>query len=213
MTRADRPTSPHSRPRRTVFLLSPANCAGRRASILLREQAAFPLAVQLRDAGAPLGEVFSFLSGLYFRGKLAYGRTFAPADGGALVITPGRGLVSPDVVVRMEDLHAIAAIGVSQDEPRFREPLERDITALAEALDADDRVVLLGSIATGKYVDVIERHLDGRLRFPAAFVGRGDMSRGGLMLRCVQNREELEYVPIAGAVRHGPRPPRLEPIR
>ena len=49
-------------------------------------------------------------------------------------------------------------------------------------------------------------------RFPAAFVGRGDMSRGGLMLRCVLRNEELEYVPIAGAVRRGKRPPKLEPI-
>ena len=73
--------------------------------------------------------------------------------------------------------------------------------------------MLLGSIATGKYVDVIERHLGGRLRFPAEFVGRGDMSRGGLMLRCAQRRQPLEYIPIAGATRRGRRPPRLEPIR
>jgi hypothetical protein len=39
------------------------------------------------------------------------------------------------------------------------------------------------------------------------------MSRGGLLLRCVRDRRELEYVPVLGAVRHGPRPPRLEPVR
>ncbi|HET7499245.1 MAG TPA: hypothetical protein VFM00_13180 [Candidatus Eisenbacteria bacterium] len=216
MTPDDPATPPAAAPpARTLFLLSPANCGGRRAQILRSERAAFPLAVQLREAGAPLGEVFSFLSGLYFRGKLAYGMAFGSAATrpGALVITPGRGLVPADTIVRMDDLEEIASIGVSQDEPRFREPLERDAAALAATLDAGDRVVLLGSIATGKYVDVIERLLDGRLFFPAAFVGRGDMSRGGLMLRCVLRGEELEYVPIAGAIRRGPRPPRLEPIR
>jgi hypothetical protein len=154
--------------------------------------------------------VFSFMSGLYFRGKLTYGRAFAHR---ILVITPGRGLVSPDVVVTVQDLREIAEVGVTLGEPRFREPLERDALALAADLSGEDRVVLLGSIATGKYVDVIEGRLDGRLLFPSAFVGRGDMSRGGLMLRCVLEARELEYVPVAGAIRHGARPPRLEPLR
>jgi hypothetical protein len=199
----------------TVFLLSPARCRGRRAQVLFSESAEFPLAVRLRESGAPLGDVFSFLSGLYFRGKLEYGRTFARPENapGVLVITPGRGLVSPDEIVTLADLHGIAEVGVALDEPRFRGPLERDSAELAGKLSGDDRVILLGSIATGKYVDIIEHRLDGRLRFPIDFVGRGDMSRGGLMLRCVMNQEELEYVPIAGAVRHGARPPRLKPLR
>jgi len=200
----------------TVFLLSPAHCGGRRAQILLNERASFPLAVQLRETGAPIGDVFRFLSGLYFRGKLTYGRAFARcgvAPHGVLVITPGRGLVPPDVIVTLADLQQIADIGVALDEPRFREPLERDSAALASLLSGDDTVILLGSIATGKYVDIIESRLDGRLRFPVAFVGRGDMSRGGLMLRCADRGEELEYVPIAGAERHGKRPPKLDPIR
>ncbi|HEU4940861.1 MAG TPA: hypothetical protein VFT97_04520 [Candidatus Eisenbacteria bacterium] len=200
----------------TVFLLSPAHCGGRRAQLLFREEAAFPLAVRMRETGAPIGEVFAFLSGLYFRGKLAYGHAFArraSTPHGVLVITPGLGLIDPARVVTLADLRAIAAVGVAVDEPRYRAPLEEHAAALAASLTGDDRVVLLGSIATGKYVDVIERHLDGRLRFPAEFVGRGDMSRGGLMLRCVESRQELTYVPIAGAVRHGPRPPKLEPLR
>jgi hypothetical protein len=194
----------------TVFLLSPARCDGKRAQVLLGERAAFPLAVQLRDAGAPIGEVFSFLSGLYFRGKLTYSRSFA---GSVLVITPGRGLIAPEEIVTVESLREIAAIGVTADEPRFREPLERDAATLGSALSGDDRVVLLGSIATGKYVDVIEGKLDGRLVFPSDFVGRGDMSRGGLMLRCVLEQRELTYVPVAGAIRRGARPPRLTPLR
>ena len=200
----------------TVFLLSPAHCGGRRAQILLSERAAFPLAVRLREQGAPIGDVFSFLSGLYFRGKLAYGRAFAhsrTAPDGVLVITPGRGLISPDTIVGLPDLRSIASVGVTPNEARFREPLERDSAALASVLAREDRVVLLGSIATGKYVDIIESHFDGRLRFPCDFVGRGDMSRGGLMLRCVLDRKELEYIPIAGATRHGKKPPRLRPLR
>ena len=200
----------------TVFLLSPARCDGRRAAILWSERAAFPLAVRLRETGAPIGEVFSFMSGLYFRGKLTYSRAFArstTARSGAFVITPGRGLVPPEQVVTLEDLHEIAAVGVTVEEPRFREPLERDAVGLAASMAGSDRVVLLGSIATGKYVDVVESKLDGRLLFPSAFVGRGDMSRGGLLLRCVLEQRELEYVPVAGSIRRGTRPPRLEPLR
>ena len=177
--------------------------------MLLREQASFPLAARLRETGASIGEVFSFLSGLYFRGKLSYGRTF----GRPLVIAPGRGLLSPDERVTLDDLRAIAAVGVAPDEPRYRQPLERDADALAASLRDGEMVVLLGSIATGKYLDVLDSRLDGRLRFPAAFVGRGDMSRGGLMLRCVMQAAELEYVPLAGAARRGKRPPRLTPLR
>jgi hypothetical protein len=199
-----------------VFLLSPANCGGRRGQIVRSERATFPIAARLREHGAPLGELFSFMSGLYFRGKLTYGRAFAravTAPHGVLVIVPGLGLAPPETVVTLADLEVIAAIGVAPDEVRFRDPLERDAAALAAWVSEADRVVLLGSIATGKYVDVLERHLGGRLRFPADFVGRGDMSRGGLMLRCVQASRELDYVPIAGTTRRGKRPPRLERIR
>ena len=198
---------------RTLFLLSPAHCGGRRAQLLLREQAEFPLAVRLRQAGAPLGEVFAFLSGLYFRGKLAYAEEFESADLRALVITPGRGLVPPKQWIRLEDLHAIAAVGVDADEPRFREPLTRDIAAVAATLEPDDRVVLLGSIATDKYVDVLDAFIGERLHFPREFVGRGDMSRGGLLLRSVRAERELEYTLLRGAERRGPRPARLVPTR
>src|SRR5262245_39201597 len=213
MSSPNRSTAPTPQ---TIYLLSPAHCGGRRAKILFGERAVFPLAVQLRERGAPLGEVFRFLSGLYFRGKLAYAEHFASrttASHGGLVITAGRGLGSPDEIVTLEDLRQIAEVGVTPDEPRFRDPLERDAQQLATELGGEDVVVLLGSIATGKYVDILEGRLDGRLRFPSDFVGRGDMSRGGLMLRCVQDEKRLDYVPIAGAVRHGSRPPKLEPLR
>jgi hypothetical protein len=198
---------------RRVFLLSPANAAGERMALLLRVGAAFPLARAVQsDAGAPLGDVFRFTSGLYFRGKLAYADAFArPPRGvpGALVIAPGVGLVPPAAAVRAADLRAFAAVPVDPRHERYRVPLERDARALRDAAGQRCQIVLLGSIASGKYVDPLLGVFGERLVFPCAFVGRGDMSRGGLMLRCARAGLELEYVPVAGAVRHGPRPARL----
>lgn len=192
-----------------VFLLSPANCSGARARMLRRPDAGSDLARRLREAdGAPLGEVFSFVSSLYFRGKLAYARAYA--TGGLHVITPCDGLRSPDDRLRLGDLSRYAAVDVDPDEPRYRDPLRRDLAALAPAWDGAD-VVLLGSVASKKYADLLTPVLGSRLLFPAAFVGRGDMSRGGLLLRAVEAGCELDYVPLAGAVRRGPRPARLVP--
>lgn len=207
------PPVSENRPR-IVFVLSPGHCGGRRGRMLLRADAAFPLAVALRESGAGIGDVYSFVSGLYFRGKLAYGRAFGSAGEppGVLVIVPGRGLLPPGTRVTRAELAAIAGIGVTPEDPRFAEPLARDAAALGAALGEAGRVVLLGSIATGKYVDLLAAPLGTRLQFPATFVGRGDMSRGGLLLRCVREGRELEYVPVAGAVRRGPRPPRLDPL-
>lgn len=185
-------------------------------ALVLSERARFPLALAVRSAGAPLGEVFRFASGLYFRGKLAYAEAFArPPRGvpGALVIAPGAGLLPPEQVVGTAELRAFAAVPVDAADPRFRAPLERDARALAERLGPRGEVVLLGSIATAKYVEPLLGVLGERLLFPAAFVGRGDMSRGGLMLRAARAGIELEYVSVLGAVRHGPRPPRLPPLR
>jgi hypothetical protein len=128
---------------------------------------------------------------------------------GALVIAPGAGLLDPAVVVTSEHLRAFAAVPVDAAEPRFRVPLERDARTLADRLGEHGRAVLLGSIASAKYVEPLLAILGERLVFPEAFVGRGDMSRGGLMLRAARAGVELDYVPVLGAVRHGPRPPRL----
>ena len=199
-----------------VFLLSPARCDGERAKLLFNPQTEFPLARALReDTGSELGEVFSFLSGLYFRGKLAYARAFATPGGvyGAFVITTDRGLMPPETRVTIADLHSFSCVDIAAGEARYLEPLRRDVTALAARLRRADTVVLLGSIATGKYVDVLLELLGERLLFPADFVGRGDMSRGGLMLRCAREGRELAYVPVAGAARHGSRPPKLTRIR
>ena len=92
---------------------------------------------------------------------------------------------------------------------RYRRPLEQSARALAAEIGPDCDVVLLGSVASPKYVDVLTDIFGDRLRFPIEFVGRGDMSRGGLLLRQAQEGVELEYAPVAGAVLHGARPPKL----
>lgn len=190
-----------------VFLLSPASTSGRRAQLLFNERAAFELASALRrQPGVALGEAFSFLSGLYFRGKLAYANAFASC-GSVFVITPDRGLVAPDLRVTLDDLRAFSASPIDACNPRYREPLMRAAQQIGDETD----VILLGSIASGKYVDILLSVFGERLLFPLEFVGRGDMSRGGLMLRCVDSGEELRYVPVAGAARRGRRPPKLDP--
>lgn len=198
-----------------IFLLSPANVSGIRAKRILREEAAFPLALQLREGRLSLGEAFSFISGLYFRGKLAYARAFAqppPDTAGTLVITACGGLVAPETLLTPDALNAISSSPVALSESRYRIPLERDARLLAERMGSRCDVILLGSIATPKYIEPLLKIFQERLLFPAEFAGRGDMSRGGLMLRCAHSGEQLTYVPVATAKRHGVRPPKLPPI-
>ncbi len=198
-----------------VFLLSPARCSGKRAELILNHEATFELARRLRTKpGAPLGEVFSFLSGLYFRGKLAYSHAFARPPRGigrALVITPNRGLISADEHVTLADLRAFASVPIDLGEPRYVEPLLAGAARIAAELSRSSRVILLGSIATPKYCEPLLSVFATRLHFPAAFAGRGDMSRGGLLLRAVDAGSELDYVPLASGVRRGTRPPKLPP--
>jgi hypothetical protein len=194
-----------------IFLLSPAHCGGKRAELLLNERAAFPLAVRLRSPpGITLGEAFTFLSGLYFRGKLAYADRFArPPDGepGVQIITTDRGLLPADVMITARDLREFGGVDIQSDQPRFREPLERDVARIRRHGDVE--LVLLGSIATGKYVDVLAEMIGARLLFPTEFVGRGDMSRGALLLRAVREGLELSYQSATGAIRRGVRAPRV----
>jgi hypothetical protein len=192
-----------------VFLLSPASSSGKRAAMLTRPAASFPLARAIRSsAGAPLGEVFAFMSGLYFRGKLAYARAF---PGQALVITPCLGLVPIDDRVGVETIRAFGEIDIHHEDDRFRGPLLRDARRLEMETDGRAEVVLLGSIASKKYVEILTEVFGDRLLFPREFVGRGDMSRGGLMLRAARARAELEYASVLGAELHGKRPQKLEP--
>jgi len=182
--------------------------------------ASFALAAALRSPdGAPLGDLFSFVSGLYFRGKLTYARRFAqPPDpghavaGGVHIITPNAGLRTPDTRVTHAALRAFARGDVDAANAQYRGPLEASARGLLAEIGPDCDVVLLGSIASPKYVDVLTGIFGERLLFPVAFVGRGDMSRGGLMLRHATDGVELDYVPVVGAVRHGARPPKLPPL-
>ena len=197
----------------TVFLISPARCGGKRAEMLATSRA-FELGQQLQDGGAPLGDVFAWLSALYFRGKLAYARRFAAAPrglGGALVMAPGAGLRDADMRITAADLRAMGAVDV--ESTAFVQPLRRDALIVDALCGRDARIVLLGSIATGKYIDTLLDVFGARLVFPASFVGRGDMSRGGLLLRAAKSGDELAYVPIHNAVLHGPRPPKLPKLR
>jgi hypothetical protein len=201
-----------------LFILSPARCDGRRAQALLNPAAEFPLAIQLRSVeGAPIGEVFTFLSGLYFRGKLIYARAHATASAVApteiRIITTNRGLVTPEERVGPEDLEEFACVDLAEAGAAFERPLVRDADQLRASLGSDALAVLLGSIATNKYVAPLTRVFGDRLVFPREFIGRGDMSRGGLLLRYAAAAQELEYIPLATAVRHGKRPPKLEPIK
>src|SRR2546430_5639619 len=150
-----------------VFLLSPAYAGGLRAKLIMSERAQFDLARRLRSEKPPaLGEVFAFLSGLYFRGKLAYANAFAPPRrrrSSVLVITPTRGLLPAATPIGLADLQEFAAVDIHEGDPRYRAPLERDVKQLAKKLPADCEIVLLGSIATAKYVDVLLEHFGQRL--------------------------------------------------
>ena len=184
--------------------------------MVLRPRARFELARRLQGKGVPLGELFSFLSGLYFRGKLSYAATFAdpPAScPGVLVITPCRGLLTPETRISAGDLRVFAATEIGEDIEAYTRPLSRDARRLARRAGPETEIILLGSIATGKYMNILLKSFGPQLRFPRDFVARGDMSRGGLLLRRAEDREELEYIAAQGAVVHGKKPPKLAPRR
>jgi hypothetical protein len=200
-----------------IFFLSPARSSGQRAELIFNRNAGFDLAQRLhRGESVAIGEIFRFLSGLYFRGKLAYAKTFArPPRGvpGAWVITTNQGLMQIDAAIDLKQLRSFSDVDIDGKDPRYRKPLERDARRLAAKLPPEGEAILLGSISTAKYVDVLLACFGSRLKFPIEFVGRGDMSRGGLLLRSAVDRCELEYVPADGAVRRGKRPPKLPPRR
>jgi len=187
-----------------IFLLSPADCSGERARQVMSPHARFPLAMRLRDGGAPLGEVMSFMSALYFRGKLTYARAFASPPGAVFVITPNAGLLLADRPVTLAELRRFARGDVAAIRPGYRRPLVASAQTLAGLLPRDAQVVLLGSVATDKYVGPLMPVLGGRLVFPPVFAGVGDMRRGALLLRAVRAGVELDYAPLRGVV-HGPR--------
>jgi hypothetical protein len=178
-----------------TFLLSPAHLGGVRGRWLRSARSGGATAQRLRESGLPIGEAFAFISALYFRGKLAYARRFADAAG-ARIIAPGFGLVELDWPLDPDRVRRMHAVGVDARRRAYRQPLAEAAAALG-----DERIVLLGSLATGKYLDVLAPVLGERLLFPRVFVGMGDMRRGSILLRAAKRGEELEYAPFAELAR------------
>jgi hypothetical protein len=195
-----------------VFLLSPAKVSGIRAGLLLNPQAPFALARTFHREGLPLADIFTFASGLYFRGKITYARRFVREDRGELirVITTNTGLLDPLTHLTPAALRAFGEVDIHENDPRYHKPLRRDAAALAQKLAPSGHAILLGSIATAKYRDVLLEAFGERLMFPSDFIGRGDMSRGGLLLRTAREGHELPYVPVRGAIFKGKRAPRIK---
>jgi hypothetical protein len=187
-----------------IFILSPANCNGLRARWVLKKSSRSDLAVRLRSAGVSLGEVFTYLSALYFRGKLAYARNFAEPPSscpGILIITPTAGLLAHDTLIRLSRLRGFGRVPIHVKNQTYRAALRRSAKDLVNQLGTECQIVLLGSVATGKYLDILGPIFGTRLRVPAEFVGLGDMARGGLLLRCVRENRQLNYVEVASVVR------------
>ena len=188
-----------------VFLLSPASLTGARAGQLLAARSRFALARRLRAEGLTLEEAFCFLSSLYFRGKLAYARRFRTDEKAPIfVIAPGQGLMPPETPCTIDSMRRLRRVRVSTACRPYRQALDAHARELAARLDEDSQVILLGSIASGKYIDVLAPIFGRRLIAPRAFIGIGDMSRGSLMFRAVASGVELDYMPLPGRIsRHG----------
>ena len=184
-----------------VFLLSPANCNGVRARQIMAQTSRSPLAQRLRaQSGAAIGEVFTFFSSLYFRGKLTYALAFArpPSQAvGVAIITPTLGLLPCDAPIGIAQLQSFSRVAIDVKNRCYREALCRSAKAVAETIGSACEIVLLGSIASDKYLSLLLPIFGERLRVPAQFIGLGDMSRGGLLLRCVREQRELEYVAVS----------------
>jgi hypothetical protein len=179
--------------------------SGKRGRLLLSPTSSSALARQLRSAeGAPLGDIFSFVSGLYFRGKLAYARAFGKpvaAQPAAFIISAGGGLCEPDERVHATRLAAWASVSIDEQNPHFAVPLVRHASLLLDTYPESTRFVLLGSLASNKYVAPLLEVLGQRAVFPSLFLGMGDMQRGALMLQAVREGRELAYEPLSGVRR------------
>ena len=186
-----------------VFLLSPASTSGLRAKQLMSPRAQFPTALRFQAGEVMIAEAFAFMSALYFRGKIAYALHFGGVEN-SYVIAPGFGLVPPTWTLDEARMKKMSRTDVDVKDRTYVKTLRDSATKLATTVDEDAEVVLLGSVASGKYVDILLPIFGDRLRFPHAFAGLGDMSRGGLMLRAVRANRELEYVTLDKPRHRGP---------
>jgi hypothetical protein len=207
------PRTPAVSSTRRIFLISPANTSGVRWQRIVNGKSQSPLALRLRETGAPLAEIFSFMSTLYFRGKLDYAQKFSkPPDSqpGIYLIAPSRGLLLPTHLVNIDDMANIAAVRALHTNPDFRDPLERDARRISAEAGPDTQFILLGSIATLKYVEPLSSVLGSRLHFPAEFLGRGNMSRGSLLFRCCRENRELTYNAVTEDLLRPPKRPKTK---
>lgn len=186
-------------PRARIFLLSPANASGIKGQRLLNSSRQCDLAMRLKDSGAPLGEVYRFISSLYFRGKLDYAQKFnnPPSGVAGVQIITGAGLMLPETIVTLADLRRISATSIDAKNSHYRLPLDSDLLRLQQAAGSDTAIILLGSLATAKYITPLQEVFGERLLFPRDFLGLGDMSRGSILLRCCASGSELPYLPVA----------------
>ena len=205
-----------------VFLLSPANCGGARAKQVLSPDAHFALAEELRSpCGAMLGDVFTFVSGLYFRGKLTYALHFAAPPSPRIRSSAAASSSSRRARVfaaptRWSLMRRCRRLPGATCTPTMPATVGRSSAAPACSSARSGPAARSCSLAASrrrKYVDVLLEIFGDRLRFPVEFVGRGDMSRGGLLLRKVREGTELEYVPVAGAVLRGNAAAEASPAR
>lgn len=152
-----------------------------------------------RGSSVPLGDVYSAISGLYFGGKRDYARHFNRLrEHPPLVITPSRGLLPVDTPVDHATLRRFSETPIDLGESTYVEPLLETSRAVLESLHTGADVVLLGSVATPKYLAPLGEVFGERLLIPRSFVGRGSLSRGSLLRRAVASDRELEYVEAAG---------------
>jgi hypothetical protein len=179
-----------------IFLLSPANASGIKGQRLLASTPQSDLGVRLRGSGAQLGEVYRFISSLYFRGKLEYAQRFQnpPRGVAGVQIITGVGLMLPETVVTLNQLQKISATSIDAKNESYRRALDGDLVQLRERIESDVDIILLGSIATAKYIAPIQAVFGKRLLFPRDFQGLGDMSRGSMLLRSCGQGAELQYV-------------------
>jgi hypothetical protein len=193
--------------RQSVFLLSPAHAGGVKAKLLVSEKSRFETALRFRSReGLSIAEAYSFMSALYFRGKVAYSLRFGSDY---YVIVPGFGLVPLDWKMTPARFDRLKEVEVDPRCAEYTRSLQKTASRVAASIPADCRVVLLGSIATDKYVNVLAPIFKRHLHYPKLFSGRGDMSRGALMLQASRTGQELEYAPVLSKLSCTVRQPKL----
>ena len=172
--------------------------SGIRGQRLLSETGPSELARRLRESSAPIGEVYRFISSLYFRGKLEYAEKFQnpPSGVAGVQIITGHGLMLPQTTISLTELRRISATEIDAGNSDYRRSLDCDLLKLREMSSGETEIILLGSIATSKYITPIREVFGERFLFPKEFRGLGDMSRGSILLKCCSQGRELAYLPV-----------------